>query len=288
MYTPISSSLQQTGGRGLNSQLSSVCVCIICLFMCTLCALICTRRPVPHTRVFKVAPEVKAYLDRARMISSGVARLSPGICDECKYPYEFGCYQRNAIDRLDEWCNEETWEGYDEETLGRYALLISPILRGWILQDNEKNGPFPHAGLGPRTTPRASSTTGAIAERGALCVAQVLYEEEKRDAEDTSSKYEVRRSSHGCRAVVRNCYACLGLTRLIRLGMYVCMYVYLYLLCVTSIYTIYISISTYTLEAFDGFFLFRTSTIIFCTMKNPWRRGLWQGVPWGSSILVVI
>lgn len=51
--------------RGFNSQLSFVYVCK-CLYVCTFNVLYNVHAdPSLNTRVFKVAPKVKAYLDRA-------------------------------------------------------------------------------------------------------------------------------------------------------------------------------------------------------------------------------
>lgn len=83
----------------------------------------------------------------------------------------------------------------------------------------------------------APPTTGGDRDTRALCVAQVLYEEEKRDAEDTPLSNKSRRSSHGCRVVlyIAMLYASLvGLTRFIRFSVcsLCCRCVRAYLICI--------------------------------------------------------
>lgn len=117
--------LQQSEGSKFTTILCP-CIMYICLF-CVILRFICTRRPVPYTRVFKVAPEVKAYLDRANdLIQSGA--ILPGACDE--YLYEFEYYERNVThdcNRVHEY--NRPWEKCDgKETFKRYIPSSCDIL----------------------------------------------------------------------------------------------------------------------------------------------------------------
>lgn len=72
-------SLQQSGEEGKWFKFTTIlCLCYVCFFVCVRFApYVYTQTRPLHTRVFKVAPEVKAYLDRASDIIQSDAVL-PG------------------------------------------------------------------------------------------------------------------------------------------------------------------------------------------------------------------